>query len=282
MKKQALILFFCLSVPLSSGYDVAPNGADINLQNNENINNNLPFESSAIDLITTRQAFEILNNKNTLGEEIETNCSTMYTLANVNIRAEGNMDAEILYVLPFNSEIIAYYNDCEWTKVTYGEYTGWVNSKYISFSPCEYTEYSIPSNRGFKSYMSYKAITKKNSPQYLLQNNYSYTGNYGIRQVNGRYCVALGTAFNAKIGTYFDLILENEVTIPCILGDVKANVHTKKDNITTAYNGCVSEFIVDTSVLYNKAKTDGNISSCREEWDSPVAAVRIYDKNIFN
>lgn len=54
-----------------------------------------------------------------------------------------------------------------------------------------YTEYQVPSNGGFKSYMPYDKITAETSPQYKLQNQYAYTGEFGIRQIDGRFCVAM-------------------------------------------------------------------------------------------
>lgn len=145
-----------------------------------------------------------------------------------------------------------------------------------------YKEYSIPSNRGFKSYMSYRAITSKSSKQYKLQNQYAYTGKYGIRQVDGRFCIAIGTFSNAKIGSYIDLILENGTVIPCIVSDFKANVHTDSTNKITSHNGCVSEFIVDMNNLNVTAKKMGDISYCKKKWNSPVKKMKIYKKNVFD
>ena len=115
------------------------------------------------------------------------------------------------------------------------------------------TSYTMPSTSGFKSYMSYKAITSTSSPQYKLQHSYAYTGDYGIRQVNGRYCIAIGTFSGASIGTYVDLILNNGTTIHCIIGDFKSNAHTDASNMMTS-NGCVSEFIVDMNSFNSTAK----------------------------
>ena len=38
----------------------------------------------------------------------------------------------------------------------------------------EYTEYEVPDNNGFKSFMLHTSITDKSSKQYDLQNNYAY------------------------------------------------------------------------------------------------------------
>ena len=88
--------------------------------------------------------------------------------------------------------------------------------------------------------MSYKCITSTSSPQYKLQKNKAYTGKYGIRQVDGRYCVAIGSHFTSKIGILFDLILENGIVIPCILSDQKADEDTDSRNIVTKDNDCLS------------------------------------------
>lgn len=144
-----------------------------------------------------------------------------------------------------------------------------------------YTEYQVPSNRGFKSYMSYRAITSKCSLQYKLQ-SIAYTGEFGIRQIDGRFCVAIGTFSNATVGTYIDLILENETIIPCVVGDFKADIHTDSTNKVTSHNGCVSEFLIDKNTLHSTAKKIGDISYCKEEWKSPVKIIKVYEKNVFD
>ena len=205
-----------------------------------------------------------------------------WTTTRVNVRKFPSTSAEVLDTLDFNSMILYLpieYNK-EWIKIQYMGDIAYIAKKYMSNRKCDYRQYDIPSNSGFKSYMSYTAITSKNSNQYKIQNNYAYTGNYGIRQADNRYCIALGSYFNAEIGQYIDLVLENGVVIPCILADAKANIHTDKNNLFTTANGCCSEFIIDSSKLNSNAKRDGNISSCCEGWNSPVISVRIYEENI--
>ena len=76
---------------------------------------------------------------------------------------------------------------------------------------------------GFKCYTRYTAITRKSSLQYKLQKEYAYTGDYGIRMVDGRFCIAVGTAVTKKMGQYIDVVLENGTVIPCIAADQKAD-----------------------------------------------------------
>lgn len=146
----------------------------------------------------------------------------------------------------------------------------------VSVNKGEAFNYNIPGNRGFKSFMGYNTITSKSSDQYKLQQiaTTSYTG---IRMVDGRYCIAVGTHFGVQIGQYIDLVLANGTVINCIRGDVKADEHTDINNIFTMANGCCSEFIIDPDVLMNRIKVTGNMSNLYEEWNSPVVSIKVYD-----
>ncbi len=148
-----------------------------------------------------------------------------------------------------------------------------------------YTDYSVPSYGGFKSYSKHtksdgRIRYKESSLQYQLQ-MMAYTGEYGFRQVDGRFCVALGSYFTTSIGQYFDLILENGTVIPCVLGDAKADVHTDSSNIFTVRNNCCSEFIIDRNVADPMVIKMGNCSWACDEWQSPVKTIRLYEKNVF-
>ena len=205
---------------------------------------------------------------------------TGYLTSNMNVRSEPSTDSEILEVYPFNQKIqYQKYND-EWVEIQYKSGIAYVCSEYISDEQLDYIEYIVPITSGFKSYMPYTAITSKSSPQYKLQQS-TYTGVYGIRQYGDRYCVAIGTAFNADVGTYLDLILVNGTVIPCIVADIKADKHTDSNNMITIANGCLTEFIVDSSALNKNAKSMGDISYCNEDWNSRVEKIRVYDKNVF-
>lgn len=203
-----------------------------------------------------------------------------WVTARVNIRKEPNTDSEVLDIIEFNEAINYQIYNSKWAVITYNNEQAYVHRNYISQDENSFDEYSVPDNRGFKSYMSYEAITNETSKQYKLQKHYAYTGNHGIRMIHNRYCIALGTYFNAPIGTYVDLELDNGTIIPCIVSEIKSDVHTNADNIVTSHNGCITEFLVDTEVMNTNAKRDGDISSCREEWNSPVVKINVYNKNI--
>lgn len=137
-------------------------------------------------------------------------------------------------------------------------------------------------DKDFKSYMDYRAITAINTPHYKLQKNYAYTGEDGVRMVNGRYCIALGSYFTIEIGQYIDVILENGTILHCILGDQKSDKHTDKNHIAHP-DGSVMEFIIDENKILYYSKIMGNMIYSHEEWQSPVVAVKIYvNQNIFN
>lgn len=136
--------------------------------------------------------------------------------------------------------------------------------------------YSVPSTRGFKSYMDYRTITARTSKQFALQ-QYAQTAYNGLRTVNGRYCIALGTYFGGQIGQYCDITLNNGTVIECILGDIKADVDTEDNNIVGKINNCCSEFIIEKETLPDTVRIAGNVSKMYPDWDSPVKEITMYN-----
>lgn len=174
-----------------------------------------------------------------------------------------------------NDVYIAIVKDRDGKEVPDGEGAD-LTSQHVS-----YETYDAPKNSGFKSFMDYRTITNTDSKQYKLQQYYAETGEHGIRMADSRYIVAIGTYFTSDVGQYFDIILENDTVIPCILGDQKANVDTDSDNIITKHNGCMSEFIVDSDALNEDVKFYGDMSYCLKDWDSPIKTIKVYNRNIF-
>lgn len=181
----------------------------------------------------------------------------------------------------FNKKIIYTEYNSKWVKVDLKNKTGYILKNNIIKNKYTYKKYEIPNNVGyFKSFMSYKAITNKSSNQYKLQSKYAYTDDFGIRMVDNRYCIAVGTYFKANIGDYADVLLDNGTVIPVVISEIKSNEHTCDLNITTA-NGCATEFIVDKSSLGKTIKKMGDISYVKKEWNSKVTEIKVYNKNIF-
>jgi hypothetical protein len=137
-----------------------------------------------------------------------------------------------------------------------------------------YIDCAVPDNT-IKSYMDYKTITSTNSKQYKLQKNLAYTDSQGLRMVNGRYCVVVGSYYTTTIGQYIDIELENGKIIKGVLADCKADIHTDSTNRINP-NGSVVEFIVDTNTLDNTAKKMGDISYVNG-WNSKIVNIRVYD-----
>ena len=146
-----------------------------------------------------------------------------------------------------------------------------------------YTVYNVPDkykSKDMKSFMHYGKITYEASPQYKLQ-RYANTAPNGIRTVNGRYCIALGSYFTHEVGQYVDIVLENGVILECILGDQKSDKHTDAAHIAHRSDGSVLEFIIDAKATDLWVRRTGNMSNLHAEWRSPVAQVIVYDINFF-
>lgn len=131
---------------------------------------------------------------------------------------------------------------------------------------------------GKKTYEPYTTITSVNSWQYKLQQK-AYTNEDGFRMINGRYMIATGSGVSHDIGRYIDIVLENGTVIPCVIGDAKDDARTDQEfHIMTKKSHCVSEFLVDTSVMNPDLQLSGNMSNYREEWNSKVVKFILYDK----
>lgn len=240
-----------------------------------------PVEGRVINEINEIKYEEIVLKQKERESQKEQKPITRYTKTSLNVRKEPNTNSKILDVLNFNEKVkVKKYNKNWFILVKDKKEYGYVHRKYLRKTPVDYEVYYIPEYSGYKSFMGYSKITDASSPQWLLQEEYAYTGDYGIRMINGRFCVAIGFAFNPKIGQYFDLILENGTVIPCIISDEKDPYDTDEDNIFTSDNGCCTEFVVDTDVLNSRASIMGDISYCDENWMSPVEKIKIYDKNV--
>ncbi len=117
--------------------------------------------------------------------------------------------------------------------------------------------YTLPNNMGrFKSYMGYNAITNRRSPQWRLQQS-AYTGNYGVRMVNGRYMVAMANKYG-NVGDSVDIVLSTGRVVPAIIGDIKAS--SQVDYYGRHGDGSLVEFIVDMGSLHRTARIYGSLN----------------------
>lgn len=247
-------------------YCVAPLcGANINNVENETNNLNQTVEAQTI------KSLELTTNNNSKQYKWKTG----YVKSVTNIKKKTKESSKTIMAIPFNAKIkYAKYNK-KWAIVKYKGNKGYIPLKQIKKKAIKSTTYNTPDSK-LMSYMSYKAITNTSSRQYKLQ-KIAYTGNYGIRQVNERYCIAVGSYYTTKIGTYIDLILKNGTVIPCILADCKDDQHTDDNNILT-FDGSLAEFVVDTNNLVYNARYTGDVHNACNKWKSDIVKIKIYKK----
>lgn len=157
------------------------------------------------------------------------------------------------------------------------KYKKWLKREINKHRTANGTVFNIPSswNSAFKAYMGYQAVTDTTSPQYKLLRNQGYTDEMGLRMVDGRYCIAMGSGFASKIGTKIDIELTNGTIIPCILGDQKSDRHTKDGHMRCISNGSVAEFIVDDNEFYKHKDSSGTVNFAHEGWDAKLKKVTV-------
>lgn len=265
MKRK--ILIFLLILFATSNYVMPLQGATINTTNKLILNS---VRQAYFDSIAKQSKKRI-----TLYKKRKPRKHDGYANTTVNVRASPKKSAKIKETLFYGEQVKYIFLGDGWLKIGKNKY---VKEEYITDGSPEYTIHNIPEYSGMKSFMDYRKITDVSSPQYKLQ-QYADTGSYGIREIDGRYCVAVGHSITTKIGTYLDLILENGTVIHCILADQKNPEHT--DGIFTLHSDCASEFIVEDETLNYKASVFGDISKCNSDWDSPVVQIKVYEKRIY-
>lgn len=197
-----------------------------------------------------------------------------WTVAKTDIKKEPNENSETVGNYHWNTKVCVVYIDDDWAKIKETEH--YINRDFISENPVGFTNYNVPDDNTIKSYMDYRYITSTISSQYKLQKSKAYTGNYGIRMVNERYCIALGSYYTTTIGQYIDIELEDGSVIQGILADCKDDKHTDSTNRINP-NGSVVEFVVDTDNLDGTAKIMGDISYVNG-WGSKIVNIKVYDK----
>lgn len=131
------------------------------------------------------------------------------------------------------------------------------------------------SNSSFKAYMDYRTITSKTSKQYKLQQQ-ATTNEYGVRQVDGKILVAVGTGFGASVGDSITFKTDTGRIIDAIVGDIKQDRHTDSTNMQVAANGNVIEFIIDKDVAHKGALKAGSFNVL-QAYNGNVISVDVHD-----
>lgn len=124
----------------------------------------------------------------------------------------------------------------------------------------ELKELPKDANGEFKTYMDYRKITNKSSKQWALQ-QLAETDENGFRVFNGKYLVAVGTFYSKEVGKELRITLEDGKEINVMIGDIKQDIHTDKNNQYMTDNGNIVEFIVDVDKLDPLTKKLGNVSN---------------------
>lgn len=130
-----------------------------------------------------------------------------------------------------------------------------------------YTSLGIPAiNSSFKTYMDYRTITNKLSPQYNFIKTWGWSDNNGFMRANGErdlgvtddyYMIALGSYYGTEIGTKYKIITDTGNVFYGVLCDQKDDAHTNSTH-QYASNNDVVEFIVDTRMLIPTVKRMGS------------------------
>lgn len=124
-----------------------------------------------------------------------------------------------------------------------------------------------PINSSFKTWMSYEAVTDKQSPQYTFINTYGWTDTEGFMRASGEsdlgveqdyYMIALGSYYGTTIGTKYRITLDTGKVFYGALADCKDNKHTNSTNQYVPQNGSIVEFLVDTPKLNKDVKKMGS------------------------
>lgn len=119
---------------------------------------------------------------------------------------------------------------------------------------------ALPSVSGEKkTYMDFRSITRAGSDQLALQER-AYTDSQGFRRVADYYMVALGTYYAQEIGQTYIIAFEDGSEIRAIVGDVKADEHTDRNNQYHLRDGSIVEFIIDKKIMDEQVIKTGDCS----------------------
>lgn len=149
----------------------------------------------------------------------------------------------------------------------------------------QYISMSLPDyDTSFKAYMDYRCITDKTSKQYELQQK-ADTDDLGLRKYGDYYLIGLGTYYADSVGEKFRITLENDKVFYAMTGDIKADIHTDKNNMySPVYNSNgtlisanVVEFIVDTKAMDRKTKLSGSVGTYEDFSGNIVKIEKIID-----
>lgn len=137
----------------------------------------------------------------------------------------------------------------------------------VPITTTTYISLGVPTiNTSFKTYMDYRTITNKRSPQYKFVRSWGWCDNSGFMRANGEkdfgvtddyYMIAMGSYYGTEIGTKYKITTDTGNVFFGVLCDQKDNAHTNSTH-QYASNNDVVEFIVDTRKLISTVKRMGS------------------------
>lgn len=144
--------------------------------------------------------------------------------------------------------------------------TTYTTTTYTEEELCEMSSVNVPNHlegcvSSKKTYMYCSAVTDETSDQYkFLYSGYCYTDPNGLIKYNNRYCIAIGTGYTKNIGDRVTLVLADGSVVRCVVGALKAPVHTDSSNRFDVADGSVAEFIVDKKVFNSVKDGSGTVN----------------------
>ena len=196
----------------------------------------------------------------------------MWIKSNTHIKAKPKRKSKDIGIIYTYEKVKRINETGKWTLCKYKNKIGYIQTKYLTYSLPKFSMKKCPDNN-FKAYMDFRCITNKSSKQYKLQQK-AYTTKEGIRKIDNRYCIALGSYYSSKIGTKIDLITYDNKVIKCILADQKADKDTINNHMQ-ARDGSFLEIIVDTKILPKTAKLMGDVSYTKA-FNYKIKKIKVY------
>lgn len=131
----------------------------------------------------------------------------------------------------------------------------------------KYTPMGVPNiNSSWKTWMDYRKVTSKNSPQYKFIHKWGWSDSEGFMRCSGEsdlgvtddyYLIALGSYYGTTIGTKYKITTDTGNVFYGALADCKADRHTNSTNQYAGHNDVV-EFLVNDDILNKQVRRTGN------------------------
>lgn len=203
-----------------------------------------------------------------------------YAKATVNIRASPDTRSKVIDKIYWNDKVkILKRINKRWYLIYYKGKKRYIYAEYLKKYKNHYKTHVIHNNSTFKSYEDARCITdSKSIPQGRLKRKYCLDRESGVYMIGNRYCIAVGSYYTKQIGVKIDLVLSHngrKHTLKCITADSKADKDTV-NNHRIHKDGSIVEFVVNESVLPNKARKMGDVSYSMKKFKGKILKMKVY------